>query len=91
MRTALALVLGLPLGALPPAPARAAGGDVHQFGRRRDLEAVFLAGGGLAGLLAFCLHGFVEFNAHIPANALWFTLLAAVTLKAAAGAAAEGT
>ncbi len=59
--------------------------------RRRDPEAVFLASGGLAGLLAFLLHGFVEFNAHIPANALWFTLLAAVTLKAAASTAAEGT
>jgi hypothetical protein len=37
--------------------------------------------GGLGGLLAFLLHSFVEFNAHIPANALWFTVLAALTLK----------
>jgi O-antigen ligase len=50
--------------------------------RRRDREAVFLALGGLGGLLAFLLHAFAEFNAHIPANALWFTVLASFTLKA---------
>jgi O-antigen ligase len=49
--------------------------------RRRDREAIFLSLGGLGGLLAFLLHSFVEFNAHIPANALWFTVLAALTLK----------
>lgn len=53
--------------------------------RRRDREVVALALGGLAGLLAFLLHSFTEFNAHIPANALWFTVLAALTLKALAG------
>jgi O-antigen ligase len=52
-----------------------------RLGRRRDREAVFLALGGLGGLLAFLLHSFTEFNAHIPANALWFTVLAALALK----------
>jgi O-antigen ligase len=52
------------------------------LGRRRDREAIALVLGGLAGLLAFLLHSFTEFNAHIPANALWFTVLAALTLKA---------
>jgi len=52
-----------------------------RLGRRRDREAIFLALGGLAGLLMFLLHGITEFNAHIPANALWFTVLAALTLK----------
>jgi O-antigen ligase len=50
--------------------------------RRHDREAVLLALGGLGGLLAFLLHSFADFNAHIPANALWFTVLAAFTLKA---------
>jgi hypothetical protein len=54
------------------------------LGRRRDREAIFLGLGGLCGLLAFLLHSFTEFNAHIPANALWFTVLAALTLKALA-------
>jgi O-antigen ligase len=56
------------------------------LGRRRDREAVFLALGGGAGLLAFLLHAFAEFNARIPANALWFTVLAAFTLKAVVSA-----
>ena len=50
--------------------------------RRRDREVIALALGGLAGMLAFLLHSFTEFNSHIPANALWFTVLAALTLKA---------
>ncbi len=53
-----------------------------RLGRRRDPEAIFIGLGGLAGLLAFLLHAVTEFNAHIPANALWFTVLAALTLKA---------
>ena len=52
-----------------------------RLGRRRDREAIFLALGGLGGLLAFLLHAVTEFNAHIPANALWFTVLAALALK----------
>jgi O-antigen ligase len=52
-------------------------------GARRDREAVALALGGLAGLFAFLLHAVTEFNFHIPANALWFAALAALTLKAA--------
>jgi len=52
-----------------------------RLSRRRDREAIFLALGGLGGLLAFLLHSFTEFNGHIPANALWFTVLAALALK----------
>lgn len=52
--------------------------------RRRDPEALLLALGGIGGLCAFGLHAFSEFNARIPANALWFTALAALTLKALA-------
>jgi O-antigen ligase len=55
---------------------------VKHLGRRRDREVVALGLGGLGGLLAFLLHSFTEFNAHIPANALWFTVLAALTMKA---------
>ncbi|MHB8836109.1 MAG: O-antigen ligase family protein [Candidatus Methylomirabilia bacterium] len=55
---------------------------LKRLGRRRNRETIFLGLGGLSGLLAFLLHSFTEFNAHIPANALWFTVLAALTLKA---------
>jgi O-antigen ligase len=58
--------------------------------RRRDREAIFLAMGGLGGLLAFLLHSFTEFNAHIPANALWFTVLAALSLKSLSSTVAAG-
>lgn len=61
---------------------RYAAAALKRLGRRRDREAIVLALGGLGGLLAFLLHSFTEFNAHIPANALWFTVLAALTLKA---------
>jgi len=63
---------------------------VKRLGRRRDREAIFLALGGLGGMLAFLLHSFTEFNAHIPANALWFTVLSALTLKSLASRAAAG-
>ena len=49
--------------------------------RRRDREVIAIALGALGGLLAFLLHSFTEFNAHIPANALWFTVLAGLALK----------
>ena len=52
-----------------------------RLARRRDREAIFLGLGALGGVLAFLLHSFTEFNAHIPANALWFTVLAALALK----------
>jgi len=58
---------------------------VKRLRRRRDREAVALALGGLAGMVAFLLHSFTDFNAHIPANALWFTVLAALTIKALSG------
>ena len=61
-----------------------------RLARRRDREAIFLGLGGLGGLLAFLLHSFTEFNAHIPANALWFTVLAALSLKALSGTVAAG-
>jgi len=62
-----------------------------RLARRRDREAILLGLGGLGGLLAFLLHSFTEFNAHIPANALWFTVLAALTLKALSSRAAAGS
>lgn len=59
-----------------------------RLGRRRDREAIFIALGGLGGVFAFLLHSFTEFNAHIPANALWFTVLAALSLKSLSSRAA---
>jgi len=34
--------------------------------------------GALAGISAILVHSFVDFNLHIPANALLFTVLAAL-------------
>lgn len=56
---------------------------VRWIGRRRDREAVFLAVGGLGGLMAFALQAVAEFSLRVPANALWLTVLAALTLKSA--------
>jgi O-antigen ligase len=48
---------------------------------RRDREVIYLALGSLSGLVALLFHSFTTFNFHIPANVLYFTLLAAFTLK----------
>ena len=44
-------------------------------------EAVYLGLGGLFAITAFLFHSFTTFNFHIPANALYFTVIAALTLK----------
>jgi O-antigen ligase len=50
--------------------------------RRHDREVIILGIGGLAGMTAFLLHSVVEFNFHIPANAFYFTVVAALALSA---------
>ena len=48
-----------------------------------DWELQVLGWGLVSGMLALLLHGFVDFNFHIPANALIFSLYAALALKVA--------
>lgn len=48
---------------------------------RRDQEVVYLGLGGLFAITAFLFHSTTTFNHHIPANALYFTVIAALTLK----------
>jgi O-antigen ligase len=50
--------------------------------RRRDAEAVYLAGGSLVGLTAFIFHSLSTANLRIPANALAFAAVAALALGA---------
>ena len=43
--------------------------------------SLFISGvalGSMAGIVAILFHSFVDFNLHIPANALFFTLLCAI-------------
>lgn len=51
--------------------------------RRSDGLARACAVGGTAGVIALLVHGLVDFNFHIPANALcWYALLALIVLSA---------
>jgi len=49
----------------------------------RDWELQVLGWSLVSGMLALALHGFVDFNFHIPANALIFSLYAGLVLKLA--------
>ncbi|HWQ03303.1 MAG TPA: O-antigen ligase family protein, partial [Candidatus Nitrosotenuis sp.] len=49
--------------------------------RSLDSEAGWLLLGVACGLLAFLLHGWVDFNFHVPANAANFAVLAAVVAR----------
>ncbi len=51
--------------------------DGDDFRARQSNRAAFVLGAG-TGLLALLLHAFVDFNFHMPANALAFTTLAAL-------------
>jgi O-antigen ligase len=50
--------------------------------RRRDAEVVYLVRSGLVGLTAFIFHSLSTFNFRIPANALTFAAVAALTIGA---------
>lgn len=49
--------------------------------KRHDPFVKGIALGGLSAILAVLLHGFFDFNLQIPANALMFTVIMAVTYK----------
>lgn len=50
---------------------------------RRHLTVYYLALGSLAGITALLIHGFVDFNLRIPANAAYFYLLLGLGVAAA--------
>jgi len=54
-----------------------------QFGKQRDWEVAAMGSSLLAGVIAFLLHSVVDFNMHIPANALMFCLLVSIALALA--------
>ena len=57
----------------------------NTFRRWRQKRSMFgkcIGAGGLASLVAMALHSFVDFNLHIPANALLFTVISAITYAA---------
>lgn len=49
--------------------------------RRRNLEVLFLSAGAAGGLVMIMAHSVVDFNMHIPSNALAFMFLASFALK----------
>ncbi len=51
--------------------------------RRHDPFAVGIGIGGLSGLVSMCVHSFLDFNFHIPSNAVLFFIIAALTLVSA--------
>jgi O-antigen ligase len=50
------------------------------FANHADWEVATIGSSLLAGIVAFLLHSLVDFNMHIPANALMFCLLVSVAL-----------
>ena len=52
---------------------------VRLWRQRQSRRAVALVAGGLGAMCSLLIHGFVDFNLHIPANALTFTVIAALT------------
>ena len=57
----------------------------HAFRRWRHKHSQFgkcIGAGGLSSLAAMSLHSFVDFNLHIPANALLFVVIAGITYAA---------
>ncbi|MFA7061585.1 MAG: O-antigen ligase family protein [Pedobacter sp.] len=51
----------------------------RRWRRRRSMYAKCLGAGGLSSCCAMAIHSFTDFNLHIPANALLFTVVAALT------------
>jgi len=51
---------------------------IRVWRRRRDLHALGIGAGAMAGLVAVALHSYFDFNMHIPANPLTLAALAAL-------------
>lgn len=45
----------------------------------RSIQPTFLMFGAIVGVLSILFHSFVDFNLHMPANALYFTVLLTIT------------
>jgi len=56
---------------------------VRRWRMRHDPFAQIMAAAGLAALVSMGLHSLVDFNLHIPANALLFTTVLAMTFACA--------
>ena len=52
---------------------------IRKLLRRYDPYVISLTIGGIISIAALCLHSFVDFNLHIPANALLFFLIMGIT------------
>ncbi len=54
----------------------------RRWKRKRGMFGKCLGAGGLSACAAIAVHSFTDFNLHIPANALLFTIISAVTCVA---------
>lgn len=54
----------------------------RRWRQKRSMFGKCIGAGGLASLVAIAVHSFVDFNLHIPANALLFTVISAITYAA---------
>jgi O-antigen ligase len=58
------------------------GKTVAKWRERRDTYAKGITLGGICGVIAIFNHSFTDFNLHIPANALFFSLILGLTFNA---------
>ena len=49
------------------------------FKKRKDPFIIGIAIGGILGVMSICLHGIVDFNFHVPANAFLLSVLLGIT------------
>jgi O-antigen ligase len=54
----------------------------RRWRQKRSMFGKCIGAGGLTSLVAMALHSFVDFNLHIPANALLFAVISAITYAA---------
>jgi len=54
----------------------------RRWRQKRNMFGKCIGAGGLTSLVALAVHSFVDFNLHIPANALLFSVIAAITYAA---------
>jgi O-antigen ligase len=54
----------------------------RRWRQKRSMFGKCIGAGGLASLVAIAIHSFVDFNLHIPANAMLFAVISAITYAA---------
>ena len=64
-------------------------GKIKYYSSRRDFFAAYVRLGALCGIISILIHSLVDFNLHIPANAIYFSFLIGLILSDFDGGSAE--